>query len=175
MFSASPNPIFADIYRIVDSEGHVTFTDRPPAEDPAAAPVDLKQTNTQPAAGPAQPAKTTKPASGSGYETVQILQPENDSTVPPGQLDMVVQAATNPELAAGHLLQLLYDGAPWGAPVSATSFLIDNLTRGSHHLQVLVVDENNNTLAQSSSVVIHVVRTSILNPNNPSNPKNSRK
>ncbi len=153
----------AEVYRVVDSEGRVTFTDQPPADNEQMQPVSIQQPNTQPALKAPETKSSGKTSSVSVYDSVRIVQPGADSTIPPGQLDLIVQISTSPAIALNHRIQLLFDGAPWGDPAAATSFVIDNLIRGSHQLQAQVINDIGEVIASSPSVTIYVKRGSRLN------------
>ncbi|WP_461517384.1 DUF4124 domain-containing protein [Porticoccus sp.] len=155
-------PASAEVYKTVDDQGNVTYTDNPPSDGKTVEPVDLPAINTQPGLQPPASARK-KPAENSGYADVSILAPAQDATIPPGQLNVVVQIFLEPALKAGHRVQLLHNGQAYGEPAYATSFSIDSLIRGEHTLKAQVVDENGAVIAQSGSVTIHVKRTSIQN------------
>lgn len=155
-----PHAGLAQVYRIEDDQGAVTYTDSP-AEGSRAESVELPPINTQP--GLSLPAKapptTTEP--GQSYTTAYILQPENDSTIPPGQLDVVVQIALEPTLQTGHLLQLYFDGQPYGEPRAGTAFSIGDLTRGSHSIHAKVLNASGDVLATIDPIVIFVHRAAV--------------
>ena len=63
------------------------------------------------------------------------------------------------------LLQLLLNGAARGAPISSTSFSLDNLDRGEYQAQVKILDKNGKEMGTSDSVTFQVKRHSKLMPN----------
>ncbi|TNE83299.1 MAG: DUF4124 domain-containing protein [Gammaproteobacteria bacterium] len=162
LLSAMALPAAAQVYKQVDEHGNVTYTDNPPADEKGAEPLKLPAINTQPALQP-KPKPSKKASESSGYEEVSILSPAQDATIPPGQLNVVVQVFLKPALKPGHLVQLLHNGQPQGEPAYATSFSIDQLIRGEHSLQARVVDEEGTVIASSSAITIHVKRASRLN------------
>ena len=153
--------VAAQVYRTVDEKGNVKYTDQPPANDTSAEELTLPSINTQPALAPKKPARNSQKEEVS-YKEVVILSPAQDSTIPPGQLEVVVQVYLEPALRSGHRVQLLHNGQPHGPAVPATSFVIDSLIRGKHTLQAQVVDGSDNQLGQSDIITIHVKRHSIL-------------
>jgi len=157
-----------EIYRVVDPvTGKVTFTDNPPADHKNAEKLDLRAPNTQPpTAVPEENATNGEQAAAPGYQSIEILQPENDATVPPGQLDVVVQIAITPELRDGDQVRLLINGKPQGAPASTTTLVIRELIRGSHRIEAQIVSSTGKVLKTSDPATIHVKRASIKN--NPS-------
>lgn len=166
-FSAS-----AEIYRIVDEEGKVTFTDKPPHGAPTKEKVHLPTANIQPALKIAPAVKAVEDEID-GYQEIAILAPTQDTTIPPGQETMTVQVGLKPTLKTDHLIQLLLNGQSYGLPTATTSFSIGSLIRGEHSVQVQVVDTEGNVVGLSNTTTIHVKRGSALHPNNikPSPPK----
>jgi len=150
--------VFADdqIYRSVDEEGRVIFSDEP-AE--GAKPVELPPTNTmgQPAAIP-RPA----PAEGTvtqftGYDSVAIVQPADDESIVNTGGDFSVSVQTTPALQLAHSLRLLLDGAAYASSADG-GFSLRNIDRGSHTLQVQVIDEGGAVLAESITFTVYVRR-----------------
>ena len=153
--------VAAQVYRTVDEKGNVKYTDQPPANDTSAEELTLPSINTQPAVAPKKPTRSSQSEEVS-YKDIVILSPAQDSTIPPGQLEVVVQVYLEPALRSGHRVQLRHNGQPHGPAVPATSFVIDSLIRGAHTLQAQVVDNTDNPIGQSDTVTIHVKRHSIL-------------
>lgn len=152
--------VAAQVYRTVDEKGNVKYTDQPPANDPSAEELTLPSINTQPALSPKKTAIENQ-KEDVGYKEVVILTPAQDSTIPPGQLEVVVQVYLEPALRTGHRVQLIHNGQPHGPAIPATSFMIDSLIRGEHTLLVQVVDNTGTLIDQSNTVTIHVKRHSI--------------
>ncbi len=159
---AASLPAMAEVYKTVDEDGNVTYTDNPAAKEGKVEAVKLPAVNTQPALKTTTD-KTKKSEASSGYKEVSILSPAQDATIPPGQLNVVVQVFMEPALQPGHLIQLLHNGQPYGDAAYATSFSIDQLIRGEHNVQAQVIDEKGNTVASSGSVTFYVKRASPLN------------
>jgi gamma-glutamyltranspeptidase len=164
VFSAS-----AEIYRIVDEDGKVTFTDNPPHDVPTKEKVHLPTANIQPALKPAPAVKAVEEETGR-YQEIVILAPTQDTTIPPGQETMTVQVGLKPLLKAGHLIQLLLSGQPYGLPTATMSFRIDALIRGENTVQVQVIDTEGRVIGLSNTTTIHVKRGSALHPNNIQSP-----
>jgi hypothetical protein len=164
---------FAEVYRIVDEEGNVTFTDKPPHNAPVKEKVSLPITNTV----ETPPALETDPSAGAAeeeaasYQMISILTPTQDTTIPPGQETITVQVGLKPDLQASHLIQLLLNGQSYGLPTATTSFNIGSLVRGESSIQVQVVDTKGNIIGLSNTTTIHIKRGSSQHPNNrPSSP-----
>jgi len=148
-----------EVYRVVDSEGRVTYTDSP-APDTPSEPVELPPLNTrEPVELPveAEPLESEESAAVP-YTRSRIVQPKQDQTIPPGQLDLVVQLELEPRLQTGHLVKLFHNGKPVGDPLSGTSFVLTDLIRGQHQVWAEVVDAQGKRRAKSDPVTFHVKR-----------------
>ena len=163
----------SEVYKVVDQNGKVTYTDNPPADNPTTESVDLPTINTQPA--PAlQPQTEGKAAEATDYSQVSITNPAHDSTVPPGQLSVNVQISTEPALQLGHGVQLFYDNQPYNEPVPATSFQISGMERGEHTLQAKIIDEVGNILLSSNTITFYVKRSFVKKPTGSSAPATAK-
>ncbi|MEH6617220.1 MAG: DUF4124 domain-containing protein [Porticoccus sp.] len=160
---------FAEVYRIVDEEGKVTFTDKPPHNAPTKEKISLPITNIQPALETAPTVEAIEEEID-GYQKITILTPTQDTTIPPGQETVTVQVGLKPDLQANHLIQLLLNGQPHGLPTATTSFNIGSLVRGENSIQVQVVDTEGNIIGLSNTTTIHIKRGSSQHPNNRPSP-----
>ena len=159
----------AQVYKHVDEEGNVTFTDQPP---PDSTPVEINETNTAPppsrSAYPAPPPSAEPAASGGDYK-VSITSPANETIIPRGPGNFSVSASVTPKPRSGHKLQLLIDGTPHEAALTGTNWALTNIFRGERRLEVSVVDSKGKQLAKSEPVVVFVFRPSTNNRNRPTN------
>ena len=151
------------IYRVIDAQGKVSYTDTPP-KDGSAEPIILKEVNTQPAMDTRKTDAPAAEAAATPYTQIEITSPANDSTVPPGQLNVVVQLQLEPVLQPGHRVQFYLDDKPQGPAAATTAITLGDLYRGSRSIHATVVDANGARVAQSNSVVIHVKRHSVKSP-----------
>lgn len=156
---AAPALAGQTVYRVIGPNGEVSYTDTPPKEGRFEA-FELKPINTQPALD-SQPDRKVPPEPTSPYSRVEIVAPANDTVVPPGQLNVVVQLELDPPLQAGHQVQFFLDGEPQGDPAETTAVTLGDLYRGSRTIDARVLDrQSGEVIAQSPGVVIHVKRHS---------------
>lgn len=149
--------VAAEVYKVIDpATGKIIFTDTPPTGQQREA-IDLPDVNTQQATKP-PPESDPIPSTQVGYKRITIVQPGNDTTIPPGQLDVVIQVATQPSLQEGNLIRILFDGKPLGKASSSTSHVINQLERGAHQIVAQVIDNQGRVLKQSTATTIHVKR-----------------
>ncbi len=155
----------AEIYKTVDEHGNVTFTDSAP--DRKSEPVELPPANTMPAVK--RPEQSPQDAPDADEEAIKyshlsIVSPADESAIEHGPGDFTVTISVKPELAKGHALQLLMDGKPYGRATRAKAVQLTNVFRGTHQLQVKIIDEAGKTLKKSKSSSVHVFRPSVLLP-----------
>jgi hypothetical protein len=148
----------AQVYKHVDEEGNVTFTDAPP---PDAQPVEIGPTNTAPppaAAYPKAPADKPKTGGGGNY-SLSITAPAHEQIFHGGGI-FTVSASVSPSLGPNHQLQLFMNGAPRGEPQGGASWPLTNVSRGEQVLEVAVVDADGKEIARSKPVTVFVFRPS---------------
>lgn len=151
------------IYKVVDKEGNVTFTDTPPNDaDAIVEPHSILGTNTTPAVAtaPENAVKTDQADAEASYVT-RIVSPADESTIPMGPGDFVVEAEVSPGLDDVEQLILLLDGEAVGAPQSFPRWQLTNVFRGAHQLQVVRVSETGATQSQSTEHTVYVMRPSV--------------
>ena len=144
----------AQIYKTVDEDGNVTYTDQPPQ---GAQEVELRDTNRL---GPPPTINYPKPApepEKTSYE-VRIDTPEDEAIIPLGPGNFSVSASVSPRPEGGTQLQLMDNGDPYGSPQSSSSWALTNMHRGTHELEVALLDSKGKELARSNRVTVHVFR-----------------
>lgn len=147
------------IYKSTDAQGNVVFTDKPPAEGTQREEVKLQRLNTQPAPDVATiPAARNATPEATVEPTVAITLPADQTVIPMGQGDFIVEAKATPPLVNGEQLLLQIDGMPAGSPQAAGRWALTNVLRGGHTLSVLRLNAAGAVAAQSSPVNIQVMR-----------------
>ena len=166
MLSACMASAPAAVYRWVDAEGNVVFSDTP--QDGAelielGEPTIVPHEEFAPKPGAEEAAPDTPQELP--YEEVFIAAPENDATLR-NEPEIVVTVATEPALQTefGHKVQLYMDGAAYGPPGETTQFTLTNLDRGTHRLAAAVLGISGRELARSDESVFHLHRTAVRKP-----------
>ena len=166
--------VSAQVYRHVDENGNVTFTDQPPE---GSEQVEIGPTNTAPPppsnAFPKPPPPSPSKETGADYK-VSITAPADETIIPRGPGNFTVSASITPSLQGGHQLQLLMDGAPREEPQSTSSWNLTNVIRGEHSIEVAVVDKKGKQLAKSSPIKVFVFRPSTNDANRGPSPRPPR-
>ncbi|MFK7956961.1 MAG: DUF4124 domain-containing protein [Lysobacterales bacterium] len=162
---ALPGHLWAQaIYKTIDADGNVTYTDQPPSED--AEPLDLAPITV------ADPYESRVSSSASsGNENIDDLIPYADLTlISPTQEQhfwgtggtFTAQAATTQPLSRGHLLQFVLDGTVAGTG-SGLFMEFTGIDRGEHQLRAQVVTTSGEVLARTDNVVFFMRQQSVIN------------
>jgi hypothetical protein len=126
---------------------------RPPPADRAAG-----QTQTK-ATGPAQ-----------AYRTFNIVSPTQQETLWNVGTVVNVQVQLEPPLQPSHVLDIYVDGQRRNLNTTGTQLTLDDIYRGVHTIQAVVVDGSGTEVIRSLATTFMVQQTSIQNQNNPNSP-----
>jgi hypothetical protein len=98
------------------------------------------------------------PASASRHERIEIVQPQDQSTVldNSGHVDVQVRISPPAEPAPGEHLVLLLDERLQPQPGTA----LDHVERGMHSLQARIVDNRGNTIIESRPITFYLWQAS---------------
>ncbi len=156
-------PATTAVYMEKDAEGNIVFTDRPSAED--ARPIELSPpiTYEAPAIPNAPPSGQTMDQDEQDYEFVAINHPTDDSPIRENSGALEVNISLAPALRPNHRFVLLMDGIP-ATEGQSTTLRLHNVDRGTHTIQVRIVDADDNVIISSESVTFHMLRVTIRRP-----------
>ena len=123
----------AAVYRWIDSDGTVTYSDRP---QPGSERLKLTPLQTySPAPVPTDVAPAPKKSREvEDYEEFAILAPRNDATFRNNGGNIDVQLKLEPTLRGTHAVGILLNDRTVGEPGSTMSLTLSNLDRGTHRL-----------------------------------------
>lgn len=169
----------AGIYRSVDAEGNVVFTDEP---SPGAEKIEIspstvissdqgitsgdEETDDILKLSPEGESQTFEPEADAipSYQ-IRIIAPADDESIWVNNGNVSVSMIVEPQLDAerGDLIVLNLDGAAVGQAQPTTTFQLNNLSRGTHTVSATVVDRSGSALTSSETVTFHLHRASVLN------------
>ena len=98
------------------------------------------------------------------YTRAVVVSPADDAAVRSNAGNLTVLTHVEPQLQDGHRLQLLVDGTPRGAAGRNPEFHIENVDRGTHSLQLQIVDDSHRILFTGPPSTFHLLRHSRLHP-----------
>lgn len=145
------------VYRVIQPDGTVSFSDQPPQNQEAEV-VNIKPVQTVPALSdkPYEPDNGGQTPNKTQYSGLKILSPTDQQTFqhPNG---ITIKATHSSSLKTGHRYQFLANGdviaesasgeAQWPWPL-----------RGTHTLQVNIVNDEGDVQTQGASITIFVHR-----------------
>ncbi|MEM6708741.1 MAG: DUF4124 domain-containing protein [Pseudomonadota bacterium] len=164
------------IYKTVDENGNVVYTDVAPKEPEDAERMEIKLPELnqfeQAESEPQSAVENLTPADDEAdsedepgpivYQRVALVTPTDDEAIRANNGNLTLQAQILPALDPNHQLRFFVDGAPVGTTRSLTMPL-SNVDRGTHTAQVVVINAEGGVAAQSAAHTFHVLRFSILN------------
>ena len=163
----------ATVYRWVDDNGQVHFSDRP-REGAERVVIDEPQTIQAPAPSRTRSARNAEEDAAAeepfSYDRLEIVTPGQEEVLwnIGGQLD--VSMRLQPRLQRGHNLELSLDGQPVQMPrQNSLQVTVPDVFRGVHVLRAKVTDRGGQVLIESEPRTFAVQQTSIQNPNRPAN------
>ena len=156
---AAHSPVHAEIYRTTDANGNVIFTDQRPITGNIEA-IDLPSVTIFPSIEPKKSYKANSDKASkkkkieNPYISLKITSPGNDETLINPEV-MAVEVESSPAIQEGDTFCLLVDGL-----VVQTShepkLSVSWPDRGSHTLQVQIVNRDGEVLKKSSAQTVYV-------------------
>ncbi|MEO3678085.1 DUF4124 domain-containing protein [Rheinheimera sp. FR7-31] len=143
-----------------DANGVLVFSDSPQAD---AEELTLSsRANIMAATDPTLP--TTKKAATESF-TVEIVQPEHQGTVRDNTGSVYVSGKISPMFERGLRVRLLIDGNAKTEPQNNAVFILRDIERGEHTLQMELFDQNGKIIAVSPITTFYLHRASVISPN----------
>lgn len=150
-------PVNGEIFKTVDKNGRVVYTDVPPANSNAKA-IELPTLNTLPPEKIGDHATVNGTTAHVDYVyTISLTSPSNGTTLMPDERNLTMTVSLNQPLQPGYFINYLMDGSVITKSTEATYTLVEP-PRGEHKISATVTDENDKPIAESESVGVIVMR-----------------
>lgn len=179
----------AQIYRHVDANGNVVFSDQPAGGSKVKLTPLSVVPSTESSSVPRSPVRVAPSASSEsssrtrsapsvdvrfrGYTRFTIQSPANEETLPTGRAgNLAVRLGIEPQLRPEDKVRVTVDGAPSQSAMNSSVFMVPALARGKHVIQAELLDASGRVRQTSEPRVIYVQRASVNLPRNPNNPAN---
>lgn len=160
-------PVQAQVYRWVDANGVVHYTDTPPSK--TAKPVELPPLQTYKPS--ATPDTLSSQAAGDGKTSPatpippapRIISPQSQATIRDAQHHVTVEinAALKPDQG---LIYYLDGQAQNTTPTQLNNYQLSGVERGTHTLSVAITDSDGKQLATSTPVTIYMKPPTVRRP-----------
>jgi len=164
MLSVHSMTAHAQIYKSVDENGVVTFSDVPPDGSSGSKSILVRTnpTNSMPPVTTQTPETESNVIEVAVPYAISISSPGDNTTIPMGAGIFNVTAEPNPPLSDDEMVALYLDGELIGAPQTDTVWTLTYVTRGAHTLQVRRLSSSGETISESDLVTVFVLRPSVL-------------
>jgi hypothetical protein len=159
-------PAGAEIYKWVDDDGVVHYSDEPHPGAETLQPGSPPVVDTRiPALPRAERDDAQSEAPASRYRRLDIVYPENDQAVRSNAGTLLIRSVLEPDLRRGDRLVPLLDGRPVEAVQTAPGeFRLDNVDRGTHTVSVQVQGADGRVWLRADPVIVHLRRISVNSP-----------
>lgn len=166
-------PLLAQVYKVVDEDGNVTYTDQPPAD--GSGPIELRPISVIEAPTYETAPKTGGEAGGDedgkemslsylrkNYRDFAIVSPQQEESVwrPDGPIPVAWN--TKYALQEGMQVNLFLDGKKHSS-TTQQMVPVANLDRGEHVLTAELRDAKNRVIAQAGPVTFFVRQPGLYN------------
>ncbi|MCG6200206.1 DUF4124 domain-containing protein [Psychromonas antarctica] len=165
IFSSATALADTKIYHWVDEQGKSYFSDTAP---PGAKEISISHQNLLLHSQVTKPKKDTPTALDQLQKTAieyqaTITSPLDDVALRSNAGTINIQVSTTPEKKNNQKLQLFLDGKALGEPQISPSISAQNIDRGTHQLQVQLLDEDGALLTKTQIVTVHLQRVAVGN------------
>jgi len=154
----------AALYKGVDSEGNVVYSDTPFDDAEKFTPPPISVVDAPKIEVEKKAVEDEKPAEFK-YTRFDIVSPTNNQTIwnePELTVSMKLTPALNSE--QGHKIWLLMDGKPVIKNSGSTSLQIGRVERGAHQLQGQVRDKEGKIVVRTRAIVMFIQHASLFTP-----------
>jgi len=154
----------AALYKGVDSEGNVVYSDSPFDDAEKFTPPPISVMKARKVEPEKEVVEEEKPVEFK-YTRFDIVSPKNNQTIwnePELMVSMKLTPALNSE--QGHKIWLLMDGKPVMKNSQSMSLQMGQVERGAHELQGQVRDKEGKIVMRTRPVVMFIQHTSVFSP-----------
>ncbi|EHR41530.1 DUF4124 domain-containing protein [Alishewanella jeotgali] len=148
------------IYVSRDANGVVIFSDSP---SPGAEEITLTVRPNLMEATEVRPIEKKAPAPEAFK--VEITQPLDQATVRDNTGSVYIEGRIQPRFQRGFRVRLVFDGLAYGEPQNTTVFVLRDIDRGAHTIQLELIDQNGKLIAISPVTTFYLHRASVISPN----------
>jgi len=155
--------VSADVWRWVDDEGVVQFSDTPRE---GAELVDVSESSRSTGARVFRDTApnnsnddATTPQQAFKYESLSISSPGAEETLWNIEGTLSVSLSLSPGLQTGHQVRVYFNGE--ARMVNSTSFTLDEVHRGVHNIQAEVLDATGRLMIRSTSNRFYVQQNTV--------------
>ena len=153
------------LYKWTDENGVVHYSDQPHQGAEKIQVAKAQSYKAPPAPAPRITAHSNQQAAAVRYDRVQITSPQDGDVLVNTGGRVPVSIDVEPALAPGHQLWLTLDGQRIDGLGTGSDATLSDLDRGTHTLQLQIMDADGAVLASADPVNFTVRQTSSIRPN----------
>jgi len=154
------------VYKRVNPDGSVDYSDQP-LEDAEVMKVPKGSTFTMPSTSSSSRSGSSRSQRANddaeSYESLEISSPQNDEAIRSNDGTVTALAKSAPSLRQGHSFRWSLDGTVLPNKVTQPVLFLKEMDRGTHNLEVSIIDSDDKALISSDKVVFHLLRASAGN------------
>jgi len=147
--------VLGQVYKFIDENGNVTYSDTPPAEKQDMQPAELPEIFIQPGVEVTDRPAAEEPKAND--ISISISTPEEGTSILGSQANFRVSASTSRKLSNGEQIKLMVNGIVHST-APTLNWTVTDLIRGEYVLSVEVIDKSGKIIANSAPVRIFVQR-----------------
>jgi hypothetical protein len=136
------------VYKTVDENGNVIFTDKPSEEAEEVKIQKLENTIGNPNPAKYRPSMPKSENDSTSYKSFSVSSPENGAGIRSNNGNVSISLSLEPGLNPGHKILVSMDGEQIGSGLAVS---LQNVDRGTHSISAKVVDGNGKVLISTSS------------------------
>jgi hypothetical protein len=165
--------VAAQLYKSVDEQGNIVYSDTPTpgAEQLTPPPLSTVKSRPKPVDTPAPEAKAAEEGGDepvkkppTKYTKFDIVQPKNDDTIwdNTGAIPVAIQLEPPLDTENGHSIWVYVDGKAVVRKSQSLVQPLSNIERGTHKIRAEVRNEKRKTLKRTKNVTVHLKRASSI-------------
>ena len=147
----------AQMYKGVDAEGEVVYSDKPFTDAKQFTPPAITVIDPLKVPVKEEVAQAEEPPTETKYKSFSISAPKNDETIR-NVPNLSVSLKLNPELNTeeGHTIWLFMDGKPLIKNSKSLLLQVGRADRGEHTLQADIRNNKGKVIKQTQSITVHI-------------------
>ena len=155
----------ASTYKSTDDHGNVSYSDTPSGNVeetklPSSPTINLFPAPKQRSTAFEKTAPTDK-ATNHAYTTLEIMQPQDNSSLRNNAGNLPITLQIEPALLDGDTVSIKIDGVEV-IKARKSTLSLNNINRGSHSLEASIINSHGKILKRSKTLTFHLHRQSVL-------------
>jgi len=163
LFTLLPFLCAADIYKSTTEDGAVEYSDQPQEKLESLQLVPLTTIKSPPPSRSQQSTVETPPSAAVPAAAIVLQSPKDDEGVRSNNGELFIIVSVTPAgLDKQQHIELVLDGQRLSQHYQQTEIHLQEIERGSHTLQALLVKKDGAVVSSSGAIRFHLLRHSVL-------------